>query len=179
MPPSETGTECTHPEGGLEWRKYARIGAVKFGLQCMECLELRSRLVRAGDVPLEVDTGACLMAKIDFAARRKGGGRTGLGGSGNSKRRKYEAYLRSAAWRGPNGVREFVLERDQGICQDCFAPATCVAHTSYPKDIRDTRPEHCQASCKACNDSERVQRILQNAIGGAEPRHRNPRKTHE
>lgn len=144
-------------------------GKPKFGEQCQECLTQVGRLVALGKVPLEIDTGKILLAKVDRKAVRKKGGRTGLGGAGNSKRRRYDAYMRSRSWRA---IRDFVMRRDSpdddpshARCQDCGAPATCCAHLRYPRDIRDTRPEDCQASCKRCNDSERTQRIFRQAMG--------------
>ncbi len=150
---------CDSPDSQRNWRKWSVIGGVKFAPQCLECKAQIGKPVHPRDVPLDVDAGACLMAEIDFKAERAKRGPTGMGGKGNSKRRAYDAYMRSARWRGPNGVREYVLERDKGICQDCGAKATCVAHRTYPRDIRDTRPEHCKASCNVCNQAEREERL--------------------
>ena len=153
--------ECEHPDEMVEWKKWpSSMGPPKFGRQCESCGEcLDKPLVKLRNVPLEVDAGACLMAKISRSTMGKKSGRTGLGGRGNSKSRAYAAYMRSAAWRGPEGVREFVLRRDGRICQDCGEEANTAAHIKYPKDIRDTRPSDCKASCEECNQAERPQRI--------------------
>lgn len=150
---------CSHPEDRVEWRKWVPGlgGAIRFRLQCLECLEgIGPKDTRPLDLPDNVDPGSLLMAKIDMGKKR---GRTGLGGRGNSKRREFEDYYRSAAWRGRGGIRDRVLIRDGNRCQDCGQRATEVAHIEYPADVWKTRPEHCKASCRECNQREREERI--------------------
>lgn len=156
---------CVHPEGRIEWRKWipSMGGAVRFRRQCLECLAgIGPKDTRPLDLPDDVDPGSLLLAKIDVGKKR---GRTGLGGRGNSKRRGYDDYLRSPAWRGKNGIRDRVLIRDRNRCQFCGARATDVAHVEYPDDIWKTRPEHCKASCRECNQSERSERIARRVLG--------------
>lgn len=155
-------SECTH--AATTWAKWPKMQGVRFGKQCDECLELVGRLVTLRRVPLSVDTANIHLAKIDFAAARKKGGRTGLGGRGNSRRKRYDKYMRSKHWRE---VRQIVLERDEHRCMEpgCSAPATEVGHIFYRHDIRDTRPEDCIATCRPCNLAERQRRIQRKALG--------------
>ena len=163
-PASNPVETCTHPDDRIEWRKWpSTMGPPKFGPQCLDCLEPVGRLVPKRKVPLQVDTATILLRKYDVKAERRKRGATGLGGRGNSRRRKYEAFLKTRRWAE---LREHVLERDQRRCQDCGAPANTAAHIRYPADIRDTRPEDLKASCVDCNQAEREQRHARAVLGG-------------
>lgn len=156
---------CTHPETRREWRKWLPSlgGPVRFRLQCLECFEgLGPKDTRPLDLPDGVDPGKLQLARIDFSKKL---GRTGLGGEGNSRRRELEKFYRSPLWKGRGGIRDRVLIRDGNRCQDCGARATEVAHIEYPPSIWQTRPEHCKASCRDCNQSERQQRITRGVLG--------------
>jgi len=72
-------------------------------------------------------------------------------GQGNSRRREYEAFLRSPEWRAQ---RQRVLDRDNHTCRNCGDPATQVHHTRYAKDLRDTPDEDLIAACGFCNEAE-------------------------
>lgn len=156
---------CAHPLDEIEWRKWIPSfgGAVRFRLQCQKCLEgIGPKDTRPLDLPDGVDPSRIVMARMDFAKKR---GRTGLGGDGNSRRRDLEKFYRSPKWRGRGGIRDQVLIRDGNRCQDCGQRATEVAHITYPPSVWDTRPEHCKASCRACNQAERQQRIAKGVLG--------------
>ena len=172
-------SDCTHPEETVEWRKsLSGMSGVRFVRQCFatdengdECLEIVGKPVKPRDVPLEIDLGEVHLRKFSQEERRQKA-RGSFNGPGNSRRRKYEAYLRSSAWRGRGGVREIVLARapkdsdGNPLCEDCLAAAaTDVAHITYPRDIRDTRPEDCKASCSECNQDEKRQRTFRRVMG--------------
>src|SRR5690242_21254828 len=73
----------------------------------------------------------------------------------DSKRRRLKpgaAIYHSAGWRGPDGTRQQVLERDGHTCQTCGQPATHVDHIvplahceEFGIDPLD--PANCRALC--------------------------------
>lgn len=147
---------CRHDaEGSL--RKWPRIGQPPgFALQCPEC-GARGPWVDVLDVLADrIDPGLVPMAKLSR-------GSTGLGGDGNSKRRAYRKFLRSAGWKRQ---RERVLARDRYRCADCGAPATCAAHIAYADPIERTPDRDVKASCEECNQREREDRIASAVLGG-------------
>jgi len=138
-------------------RKWPRIGQPPgFARQCRGCGS-RGAWIDVLDVISDgVDPGSVPMAKLSR-------GSTGLGGDGNSKRREYRKFLRSAAWRRQ---RERVLARDRYRCADCGAPATCAAHIRYADPIERTPDRDVKASCDECNQAERESRIASAVLGG-------------
>lgn len=145
---------CAHPGNRVEIRKFPRLGQpAGFRFQCLECCKPIGRWLDRRDLPDGAHPGHVLMAKIDVKAKR---GATGLGGDGNSKRRAYQKFLRSAAWKRQ---RERVLARDNDTCRDCGGHATEGAHIRYADPIERTPDSWITASCKACNLGERTNRI--------------------
>ena len=79
----------------------------------------------------------------------------------DSKRRRNKpraAVYHSAAWRGPNGTRQQVLERDGHTCQRCARPATHVDHIvpithCQELGIDPLDAANCRALCASCSGS--------------------------
>jgi hypothetical protein len=149
--------QCPHDEADVEVRRFPgfRSGEWTFRLQCTRCL---ARLSRRPLDPLALPNDAD-PSKV---------ARSGLGGDGNSKRRRYEKYLRSSAWKHPvRGVRVRVLARDGYRCVYCGCADRSQLechHVRYPERIEDTRPSDCATACRSCNQAEREWRI-----SGGEP----------
>lgn len=142
---------CTHPnlEEG-EVRRFRYANGSYFALQCPDCL-------RAVGRKLEPDALGIHPREVKRAEPKRG--RTGLGGSGNSKRRNFEARFRQADWKR---LRARVLDRDDFTCRSCGEAATEVHHRTYER-FGNERLEDLVASCAECNQAERQQRIA----GGA------------
>jgi hypothetical protein len=151
--------ECAHPEDRVEVRRFRRaFGGESFKRLCLACGEkLDTRALDPVNLP-----GGVLACDVPLAPNPKYPSfRIGLGGKGNSKRRNYDKFLRSSAWRKQ---RDRVLARDHYRCR-CGAPATCAAHDAYAVRIEET-PDSCiHASCDACNQSERQRRIARSVLG--------------
>ena len=151
-------SRCARPAGSFPeaLRKWPRLGALPgFAIQCEECGR-RGPFVDVLDVLAEgVDPGLVFLADISK-------GSTGLGGQGNSGRREFQKFYRSASWKRQ---RERVLARDQYRCADCGAPASCVAHIGYANPIESTPDRLVKASCDDCNQAERVDRITRKVMG--------------
>lgn len=152
-------TDCAHPEDQVEVRRFRRaFGGESFKRLCLAC---GLKLDHKGLDPLNLpgDVPAC---DVPFAPNPKVPPIHGLGGRGNSRRRKLDAFYRSSAWRKQ---RERVLARDRYRCVDCGAPATCAAHRRYANPIESTPDRDVVASCDACNQAEREQRITRAVLG--------------
>lgn len=150
---------CAHPEDRVEVRRFRRaFGGESFRRLCLECGEkLDARPLDPLDLP-----GGVLACDVQLHTPPRVPRARGLGGKGNSKRREYEKFLRSAKWRKQ---RDRVLARDKYRCQDCHGPAECVAHLRYAARIEDTPDRDLQASCTACNMAERERRLTRSVLG--------------
>lgn len=150
---------CEHPEDRVEVRRFRRaFGGESFKRLCLECGEkLDSRALDPMDLP-----GGILACDVPLAPNPRPAKTRGLGGRGNSKRRSWEKFMRSSAWRKQ---RERVLARDGYRCRDCGAPATCAAHRRYSDPIERTPDRDVVASCDRCNQIEREQRITRAVLG--------------
>lgn len=135
---------CFHEKPG-SIRKFKRGRIVFFGIQCPDCLKLvgpklkpdePEGLIHPKDVPLAE-------VKRPFQ------------GEGNSKRKKYAAYLRSAAWKRRQSD---VLERDDHTCRHCGGIANGADHLTY-ENFGHEPLEDLVASCNDCNQQARQDRI--------------------
>lgn len=83
----------------------------------------------------------------------------------NSKRRDYQAVLRSARFRE---LREQVIAEAGGRCQmdgpNCLREATQAHHKTYDR-LGNERKEDLVAACSTCNAEERQQRITRQVLG--------------
>ena len=75
--------------------------------------------------------------------------------SARRNRKPTAKIYQSSRWRGPNGTRRTVLERDEHTCQLCRAPATHVDHqppvtTLLARGLDPFDPDHCRALCASC-----------------------------
>ena len=63
------------------------------------------------------------------------------------RRLAYQKYMHSPQWAA---VRAAVMKRARGRCEHegCEAKARDIHHMTYPRDLFDTAPRHCQALCK-------------------------------
>ena len=61
---------------------------------------------------------------------------------------QYRAHLRSDLWQT---IRERVLDRADGRCELCGAPATEVHHSRYPKQFKDDTEHNALALCSSCH----------------------------
>ena len=61
---------------------------------------------------------------------------------------QYRAHLRSDLWQA---IRERVLDRADGRCEFCGAPATQVHHVRYPKQFKDDDEHNSVAVCNSCH----------------------------
>ena len=82
----------------------------------------------------------------------------------STRRRRKPTWgvYQSAAWRGPNGVRNQALQRDNHTCQHCGRPATHVHHVVAITD--------CEAAGIDVYDLDILRRSAPPAL--AEPTHR-------
>ena len=92
-------------------------------------------------------------------------------GRHNSRRRNYEAFLRSPKWKQ---IRAEVLEdlrRRQGgpvpICEgeDCVETAVSVHHEAYLPILADTPRSKLRGACMRCQLQERQERITRRVLG--------------
>lgn len=156
--PGKAAGLCSHPDERVEVRRFRRaFGGESFRRLCLECGEkLDARPLDPLDLP-----GGVLACDVPLHTPPRVPRARGLGGRGNSKRRDYERFLRSAKWRKQ---RDRVLARDKYRCR-CGEPATCVAHDRYAPRIEDTPDRDLHASCTPCNNAEREQRITRAVLG--------------
>ena len=158
--PDIAAERCPHPEDRVEVRRFRRaFGGESFRRLCLECGEkLDARPLDPLDLPGGVSACDVPLHTPPRVPRARG-----LGGRGNSKRRAWEKFMRSAAWRKQ---RDRVLARDRYRCVDCGAPATCAAHRRYSDPIERTPDRDIVASCEQCNRAEREKRITKAVLGG-------------
>ena len=139
---------CDHPKEQLELRRKRGIGWT-YRDQCLECgvavspPKPVSRIESPGQVPM-----------WDWSLPRSREKRP------NSKRRSYEAELRSPRWKK---LRRLVLERDSYICRlqlddACTVEATTIEHLHYRTFGRE-RPSDLVAACNTCNLESRRRRV--------------------
>ena len=157
--------DCTHPEDRVAVRRFrSGFGGESFKRLCLACgTKIDRRKLDPADLP-----GGVLACDVPLAPnpKPKKKGRGGLGGPGNSKARNYDRFMKSAKWRKQ---RDRVLARDGYRCRmnRCGAPANTGSHIRYAARIEDTPDSDIVASCKACNDREREQRITRGVLGPA------------
>lgn len=157
-PAKAAALACDHPEDQVEVRRFRRaFGGESFRRLCLACGE---KLDRRPLDPLDLP-GGVLACDVPLVPNPRPAKTRGLGGRGNSKRRAYEKFMRSSAWRKQ---RERVLARDRYRCR-CGDPATCVAHDRYSDPIERTPDRDMHASCDECNRLEREQRITRAVLG--------------
>ena len=156
---SDAVNSCAHK--ATSWRKWPRMGGGRpgFAPQCDFCLARVGEYVDKFDLPAQVDAAQVPM----FRPKR---GKTGLGGDGNSKRRKRDDFYGSKAWKSQS---ERVLRRDGRFCQyglaPCVGKATVAHHEKYhPDGIENTPDEDIVALCKPCHDYHHER--LRAGIGG-------------
>lgn len=156
MPCKAHARRCSHPPASQQIRRFNWQDPF-YALQCLNCLR-RLRKIRFEDLPQHGvdDPGA-----VPWAVKRKSG-KTGLGGSGNSKRREYEARFKRADW--PR-IRERILRRDHYRCQVCGQPGNQIHHRTYERFGAEL-DEDLEVRCRPCNQQEREQRITRHALGG-------------
>lgn len=135
---------CFHEKPG-SIRKFRRGKIVFFGIQCPDCLKLVGPKLKPDE--LEGPEGKIHPKDVPPADYKRP-----FQGEGNSKRQKYGAYLRSAAWKQ---VRSMALERDFWICQkpDCMETASEVHHLNY-ENFGHERMEDLQSLCADCHKGE-------------------------
>lgn len=84
----------------------------------------------------------------------------------NSRKRAYQAALKSAHWRE---LRKIVGERSRGKCEakrpGCTGAYEHLGHRTYER-LGAEVPEDVQAECAACSSDERTQRITRGVLGG-------------
>lgn len=83
----------------------------------------------------------------------------------NSKKRAYQQALHSTHWKK---LRDQVLTarpRCERQGSGCTGGATELNHRTYER-LGAERPEDVEASCAACNQEERTQRITRGVLGG-------------
>lgn len=81
----------------------------------------------------------------------------------NSKRRTYQAALKSAHWKK---LRERVFERSKGRCEvdGCTAPAAVLGHKHY-RTLGSETEEDVRAECTEHSLQEREERIARGVFG--------------
>ena len=150
-------TDCQHPEDRVEVRRFRRGfgGGESFRRFCVACgTKLDARPLDPMNLP-----GGVLACDVALHPNPR---IPRFQGRGNSKRRNFEKFLRSAKWRKQ---RDRVLARDGYRCRDCGAPATCAAHRRYANPIEATPDRDVVASCDECNQAERTERITRRVLG--------------
>lgn len=113
-------------------RRFKGSSGSKFYRQCVKC----TRKVGPKLDPTDLPDGS-RPSDVKWAERAPKG-------PGNSKRRNYSAYIRSAGWRHFKALR---LERDNWTCVRCEEPATDVHHKTYDRFGGRERMEDLESLC--------------------------------
>ncbi len=140
---------CFHEKPG-SIRKFKRGRIVFFGIQCPDCLKLVGPKLMPDE--LEGPEGLIHPKDVPLAEVKRP-----FQGEGNSKRRKYAAYLRSAEWKRRRGL---VLERDGYTCQKdgCVEIASDVHHLNYD-NFGHEKLSDLESLCKDCHRVETESRF--------------------
>lgn len=133
---------CFHEKPG-SIRKFKRGRIVFFGIQCPDCLKLVGPKIR----PDQFEAGGIFLHPNEIPLAEF---RPSFQGGGNSKRKKYAAYLRSSAWKQKRSQR---LELDGYVCQKCEDVASEAHHLTY-ENFGHERMEDLQSLCKDCHRTE-------------------------
>lgn len=113
-------------------RRFKGSSGSKFFRQCAKC----KRKVGSKFDPMELPDGA-KPGDVKWAEKAPKG-------TGNSKRRNYSAFIRSAAWRR---LRDRRLEMDNWTCVKCEDPAEQVHHKTYDRFGGRERMEDLESLC--------------------------------
>ncbi len=133
---------CFHEQPG-EIRKFKKGGVVYFGLQCPDCFRLMGR--RLPPTELEDAEGRIHPGDVPWAEKKKS-----FAGGGNSKKKAYKAYLRTAVWKAKRSLR---LEIDNYECTGCQEIATEVDHVDYARFGGQELMSDLQSVCKECHEA--------------------------
>ena len=129
-------------------RKWKVSAGIRFCRQCPKCGSRVGPWLKPGH--LEELGKEVHPRNVPFSAPKKP-----FRGEGNSKAKKYAAYLRSSAWKRR---RDAALERDNWECFSCGEIADQADHITYER-FGNERLSDIRASCGDCNQQARQDRI--------------------
>jgi 5-methylcytosine-specific restriction endonuclease McrA len=129
--------ECAHTNRKLVWAPVGTVGVSTRQLryQCNDCFEYvggaQRHVLATPDTP-EVDPNTLIIRderREEYWAKQRVDWALEQDQQSEGWWRRYNEYLATEKWRN---LRQLVFQRDDGICQGCYAaPATQVHHLTY------------------------------------------------